>query len=70
MVRESIELIGRILDGQERVEVQATGVVEGDVTAPKLIVAEGAVLNGNIHMSKPSGAAGAQPPTPEARKTA
>ena len=70
---KSVVVIGRVagnLQGSERVEIQATGVVEGDVTAPKLIVAEGAVLNGNIHMSKPGAAAGAQPPPSEARKTA
>jgi cytoskeletal protein CcmA (bactofilin family) len=38
--------------GLERVEIQATGRVEGDVTAPKLVVAEGAQLNGVIQMTQ------------------
>jgi len=38
--------------GLERIEIQATGRVEGDVTAPKLVVAEGAQLNGAIQMSQ------------------
>ncbi len=39
----------------ERLEIQATGVVEGDVKAPRLIVEEGAILNGSITMTKKEG---------------
>ena len=59
---KGIVVIGRVsgnVHGTERVEVQATGVVEGDVVAPKLGVAEGAVVNGSIKMSKKTGAADA-----------
>jgi cytoskeletal protein CcmA (bactofilin family) len=51
---KSIVVVGRVdgnVFGLERVEIQATGRVEGDVTAPKLIVAEGAQLNGAIKMT-------------------
>ncbi len=51
---KSIIVIGRVkgnLIATERIEVQATGVVEGDVSAPRLNVQEGAVLNGSIDMS-------------------
>jgi len=72
---KSIVIVGRVsgnVHGSERVEVQATGIVEGDVSAPKLIVAEGAVVNGSISMSKPKGAsepnAKPTPPSPEVRK--
>lgn len=34
----------------ERVEIQATGVVEGDIHAPRLLIQEGAVVNGSIEM--------------------
>ncbi|MEM7413037.1 MAG: polymer-forming cytoskeletal protein [Myxococcota bacterium] len=57
---KSVVVIGRIagnVHGTDRVEIQATGVVEGDVSAPKLIVAEGAVLNGTIQMGSGSGKA-------------
>jgi len=50
-----IVVIGRVagnVHGTERVEIQATGVVEGDVSSPRLVVAEGAVLNGSIHMTQ------------------
>jgi len=53
---KTIVVIGRVtgnVHGTERVEIQATGVVEGDVSAPRLVVAEGAVLNGSIHMTQP-----------------
>jgi len=53
---KTIVVIGRVtgnVHGTERVEIQATGVVEGDVSSPRLVVAEGAVLNGSIHMTQP-----------------
>lgn len=56
---KAIVVIGRVsgnLYGAERIEIQATGVVEGDVSAPKLVVAEGAVLNGSIQMGAKAGA--------------
>ncbi len=52
---KSIVVVGRLVGnvfGLERVEIQATGKIEGDVTAPKLIVAEGAQLNGAIQMTQ------------------
>ena len=57
----------------ERVEVQATGIVDGDIHAPRLLIQEGAVVNGSIQMgaatagtSTPKG--DAAPPEPS-RKT-
>jgi cytoskeletal protein CcmA (bactofilin family) len=67
---KSIVVIGRVagnVRGTERVEIQATGIVEGDVIAPRLIVAEGAVVNGSIQMTSKPGAAG-HAPAPEARR--
>jgi cytoskeletal protein CcmA (bactofilin family) len=67
---KSVVVVGRVagnVNGTERVEIQATGVVEGDVSAPRLVVAEGAVLNGSIHMTKPGAAA---QPASDARKAA
>lgn len=45
------QVTGNII-AAERVEVQATGVIHGDIKAPRLIVHEGAVINGSIEMSK------------------
>jgi len=56
---KTIVVIGKVtgnLIAAERIEVQATGIVDGDVRAPRLNVQEGAVLNGSIDMS-PAGSA-------------
>jgi cytoskeletal protein CcmA (bactofilin family) len=58
---KSIIVIGQVtgnLIATERIEIQATGVVEGDVKAPRLNVQEGAVLNGAIDMSPSTSTAG------------
>ena len=63
---KTVVVVGRVtgnVHGTERVEVQATGVVDGDVSAPKLVIAEGAVVNGTIQMNAKSGAA-STPPSP------
>ncbi len=52
---KGIVIVGHVVGnvvGLERIEIQATGQVEGDITAPKLIVAEGAQLNGAIQMTQ------------------
>ena len=49
----------------ERVELTGTAVVEGGVQAPKIIIAEGAVLQGNIAMSSGGPAARRPEPRPE-----
>jgi cytoskeletal protein CcmA (bactofilin family) len=74
VVAKSIIVIGRVkgnLTATERIEIQATGVVEGDVKAPKLNVQEGAVLNGGIDMSaSASSATSASAQAPAARDDA
>jgi cytoskeletal protein CcmA (bactofilin family) len=37
----------------ERVELQATSHVEGDITAPRIVVEEGGRVNGHIKMANP-----------------
>ena len=52
---KSVTVIGHVtgnITATERVEIQVNGVVEGDVHAPKLIVADGAVLNGAVEMTQ------------------
>jgi len=51
---KSVVVIGRVagnIGAGERLEVQASGIVDGDVRAPRLSVQEGAILNGSIEMS-------------------
>ena len=64
---KSIIVIGQVignLSATERIEIQATGVVEGDLHAPRLNVQEGAVLNGSIDMSSPAASEAKKPFTP------
>ena len=70
---KSIIVIGQVignLNATERIEIQATGVVEGDVRAPRLNVQEGAVLNGSIDMSALSSSETKKPATPPQPATA
>jgi cytoskeletal protein CcmA (bactofilin family) len=63
---KSVVVIGKVagnVRGTERIEIQATGIVDGDVAAPRLVVAEGAVLNGSIQMTSKTGATGSIAPT-------
>ena len=71
---KTVVVVGHVsgnVTATERCEVQASGVVDGDIRAPRLLIQEGAVVNGNIEMGEKAKAAtaGAHPPTPEpARK--
>jgi cytoskeletal protein CcmA (bactofilin family) len=59
-----VTVVGRVngnVRATERVQIEATGIVEGDVSAPRLVVQEGAVLNGSIEMSGKTAPAGARP---------
>jgi len=56
---KTVIVTGRVagdVTGLERVEIQSSGIVDGDVRAPRLVVEEGAVLNGSISMTKKEGA--------------
>jgi cytoskeletal protein CcmA (bactofilin family) len=58
---KSIVVVGRVqgnLTATERIEIQSTGIVDGDLRAPRLMIAEGAVLNGGIDMTKGNASAG------------
>ena len=60
-----VVVVGKVtgnIHGSERIEIQATGVVDGDVSAPRLVVAEGAVLNGAIEMGGKSASSIPAPP--------
>jgi cytoskeletal protein CcmA (bactofilin family) len=70
---KSIVVVGHVdgnVFGLERVEIQATGRVDGDVTAPKLIVSEGAQLNGAIKMTQKGDRTGANSPETAGSPTA
>ncbi len=54
---KSVIVIGKVtgnVSATEKIEVHASGSVDGDVRAPRLIIQEGAVLNGAVEMNKGS----------------
>lgn len=58
-----VVVIGHVagnVTASERVEVQASGIVDGDIQAPRLLIQEGAVVNGSIQMGSAAPAASAQ----------
>ncbi len=58
-VRADVEALSVIVSGEvvgdcgalQRVEIQATGQVTGNLRAPRIVIAEGAVFKGNSDMS-------------------
>ena len=42
------------MSATEKLEIQSTGLIEGDVRAPRLVIHEGARLNGSVEMSEDS----------------
>ncbi len=57
---KSVIVVGTVsgnVSAVERVEIQATGLVEGDVRGPRLVIQEGARLNGSVDMGDQPAAA-------------
>jgi cytoskeletal protein CcmA (bactofilin family) len=62
---KSVVVIGKVagnVTGVERVQIEATGSVQGDVRTPRLVVQEGAILNGSVEMG-PTKVASSHTPT-------
>ena len=50
---KSVVVVGHVtgnVSAADRIQVEATGVVDGDVKAPRLVIQEGAMLNGAVEM--------------------
>ena len=59
---KSVVVIGHVtgnVSATDRIQVEANGIVDGDVKAPRLVIEEGATLNGSVEMS--SGSATSKP---------
>ena len=57
---KSITIMGDVkgnVSALEKVELKESGRLEGDITAPNLVIAEGAYLKGGVEMVKPQEAA-------------
>jgi cytoskeletal protein CcmA (bactofilin family) len=68
---KNVVVIGHVagnVTAGERVEVQATGVVDGDIQAPRLLIQEGAVVNGSIKMGGAPAAKASAPAPPDAQR--
>jgi cytoskeletal protein CcmA (bactofilin family) len=64
---KSVVVIGHVtgnVSAADRIQVEATGIVDGDVKAPRLVIQEGAMLNGAVEMSGSHGKASAPAPAP------
>ena len=60
-----VTVVGKVsgnIVASERIEVRDSGRVEGDLVAPRLSVAEGALINGAITMKEGAGATAAAQP--------
>ena len=61
-----VTVVGKVagnIVATERIEVRDSGRIEGDLIAPRLAVAEGALINGAISMKEPGAAATASATT-------
>ncbi len=67
---KAVVIIGQVtgdVNATERLEIQSSGVVKGDIRSPRLLIQEGAVVNGAVEMSKQGEAARPEaPPAPRA----
>jgi cytoskeletal protein CcmA (bactofilin family) len=64
---KSVVVIGHVtgnLSAADRIQVEATGIVDGDVKAPRLVIQEGAMVNGAVEMSGGHAKSGVVAPAP------
>ena len=67
---KAVVVIGHVtgnLAAADRIQVEATGIVDGDVKAPRLVIQEGAMLNGSVEMSSGAKASKLETPPPLAK---
>ena len=62
-------VVGNV-QGDEKVEILPTGRLEGDVSAPRVVLAEGAFFKGKVEMTGQGGKAGVAAKEIPARETA
>jgi cytoskeletal protein CcmA (bactofilin family) len=68
---KQVTIVGRVqgnVNATERIEVSDSGRLDGDLNSPRLLVQEGAQLNGSVSMKAPSGVQ-QQPPQKKAEET-
>ena len=67
---KNVTIAGKVkgdVTADERVELLASGSLEGNIRAPKIVISEGAHFRGNVDMStRPEGGRGPEPGKPAA----
>ncbi len=64
---KAVTVVGHVtgnLSATDKIEVESSGIVDGDVRAPRLIIQEGAVLNGAVEMGAKASSPPAKAPAP------
>ncbi len=59
IVASAVTVLGTVtghLTAKDRIDIQPGGVVEGQLTTPKLVIGEGARFNGSVEMPTAGGA--------------
>jgi cytoskeletal protein CcmA (bactofilin family) len=67
---KAVVVVGHVtgnLSAADRIQVEQTGIVDGDVKAPRLVIQEGAMLNGSVEMSGGASAKASLAPPPLAK---
>lgn len=67
---KAVVVIGHVtgnVSAADRIQVEATGVVDGDVKAPRLVIQEGAMLNGAVEMGSGTSKGQGSAPAPLAK---
>jgi cytoskeletal protein CcmA (bactofilin family) len=70
---DEVVLGGRVIGSviaAERVEIQSSCRIEGDIQTKSIVVLEGGIINGSVRMDDGRGKGGAPTPTGQARLTA
>lgn len=71
IVARSVEVSGKVLgnvEGLERVEVLASGTLEGDVVSPRVMIADGAFFKGKVDMTAKESPAEQKPKSAPGKK--
>ena len=67
VIAKEVTIIGHVsgnVTATERAEIQESGRLDGDLASPRLLIQEGAELNGGVTMKVPSVARGEKPARP------
>jgi cytoskeletal protein CcmA (bactofilin family) len=70
---KAVVVIGHVtgnLSAADRIHVEATGIVDGDVKAPRLVIQEGAMLNGSVEMTSSAAKSSKHEAPPQLAKAA